>query len=140
DLLRIDGARLLQRRHATGNHLEEREPGEAEEQQPDGQRDVAAGARRLDTADVDLHAVVAQVGDERRVRGDVAVRRHRREQLAVAPKVGQLVGVDRDLLDLVRLHVTQELRERDVDRLRHGRRAEEQYPDDGDDDDGGTDA
>ena len=43
-VLRIDGARLLERRHAAGHHAEEREAGEAEEQQAERERAVAAGA------------------------------------------------------------------------------------------------
>ena len=47
DFLRVDGPRLLERRHAAGHHAEEREAGEAEEQEAERQGAVAAGVRRL---------------------------------------------------------------------------------------------
>ena len=47
------------------------------------QRPVAAGVRRLDAADVEDDAAIGEAGDERRVGGDIPLRRDRGESLPV---------------------------------------------------------
>ena len=65
--LGIDRARLLERRHTTGDHAEQRQPGEAEEDQAQRQRAEAADARWLHAVDVNADAAI---GERRRRRSD----------------------------------------------------------------------
>ena len=61
DLLQVDGARPLERRHAAGHHAVEHQAGDAEEEQAHAERGVAAGAGGLGFAHFEPDAALGQV-------------------------------------------------------------------------------
>src|SRR6185369_7475002 len=87
-------------------------------QEADRQRSVAAGARRLQAADLDGDAALRQVRHERWIRRDIPVRSNGLEPHAVEALIAQRVSVDGDRLDAIALDVAQEPGERDRSRLK----------------------
>ena len=111
-LLRIDGARLLERGDAAGHHTVERQTREAEEQQPDRECAVAAGTRRLAPRERHLNTTAAEVGDEGGIACQVTGWGHGRRGGPVGTGELEVVAFGLHALHAVGSDVLEELRER----------------------------
>ena len=112
DELRIDGARPLERRHAARDRSEEREAGDAEQQQAERHRAVTGGVRVLAGLDVEANPALGQVGDKRLVARDVSLGCDCLDTRAVDPVELEHVLRLRDVTHAAGLNVVEEIGER----------------------------
>ena len=92
---------------------EQREAGEAEQQQTKRHRAVTARRVRLFAClHVEADAALRQVGDKRRIRGDVALRRNRHPARAISELELEHILRLRDVTDAAGMDVVQEIGKR----------------------------